>query len=48
MFLEKRLGETKDHKGNNSNGPLCKGIYNSKMGKMVYLQNKTTGQYSKT
>merc|ERR1711915_215883 len=35
MFLEKRLGETKDHKGNNSNGPLCKGVYNSKMGKMA-------------
>merc|ERR1712106_868232 len=28
MFLEKRLGETKDHKAG-GNGPLCKGVYNS-------------------
>ena len=29
MFLERRLGETKDH---SSNGPLCKGVFNSSTG----------------
>ena len=30
MFLEKKLGETKDHAGStDSDGPLCKGVYNS-------------------
>merc|ERR1712025_667410 len=31
MYLEKRLGETKDHKFD-GDGPLCKGVYNSSTG----------------
>ena len=33
-FLEKRIGSTEDHK-DNSNGPLCKGSYNSTEGLQV-------------
>ena len=34
IFLEKRLGSTKDHK---TNGPLCKGVYNDTTGIKVTM-----------